>query len=181
MPRTKFQSFIFSLMMVFCMVFCMTVYTNALQTGSLEYSTFLTAIREMWIEFIIVFVLIFFFITKAALKLTNQFVNPKTNNPLASTLATQSFTVAMIVPLITLIATFLHNGPSGAWFVQWLTTAAQCFPAAYILQIFYIGPLVRLLFRKLFAKQLDKEEPAAQTSQDNRAQNNSIQADTVRD
>lgn len=36
MPKTKFQSFIFTLMMVFCMVYCMTVYTVSLNSGGLS-------------------------------------------------------------------------------------------------------------------------------------------------
>ena len=161
MPKTKFQSVVFTLMMVFCMVYCMTVYTIALGTGSLEYGTFALAIREMWPEFVILFVLMFFLITPAARKLTGKYIAPYVKAPLAVTVATQSFTVAITVPVITLIATFLHNGFTGAWFVQWLTTAAQCWPAAYILQVCIVGPFVRFVFRTLFSRQLRKEQPVS--------------------
>ncbi|MGN0969006.1 MAG: hypothetical protein ACI4O3_07015 [Oscillospiraceae bacterium] len=43
MPKTRFQSFIFTLLMVFCMVFCMTVYTIALKMGGLSYPVFALA------------------------------------------------------------------------------------------------------------------------------------------
>lgn len=36
MPKTKFQSLIFTLMMVFCMVYCMTVYAVSLNSGGLS-------------------------------------------------------------------------------------------------------------------------------------------------
>ncbi len=43
------------------MVYCMTVFSLALKTG-LQYTTFLTALKEMWVEYVIVFLLIFFVI-----------------------------------------------------------------------------------------------------------------------
>lgn len=154
MPETKFQSVIFTLMMVFCMVYCMTVYTVALGQGGLTASVFQTAIREMWLEYVIVFLLIFFLITRNAVKFAGQVIDPQKNSPILFTIAVQSFTVMMIVPAITLCATFLHGGMTGSWFTQWLTTAALCFPAAYFLQVFFVGPLVRFLFRTLFRRAL---------------------------
>lgn len=79
MPKTKFQKIIFTAMMVFCMVYCMTVYTIALKFGGLSYQGFTTD-----------------------------------------------------------------------WFPQWVQLAAQCFPAALCLQVFFVGPFVRLVFRTIF-------------------------------
>ena len=159
MPKNKFQSVIFTLMMVFCMVFCMTVYTVALGAGGLTYSVFLIAIKEMWIEYVIVFVLIFFLISPAAVKLGHRFVDQKTDSPLLVIVSIQCFTVMMIVPAITLIVTFIHNGFTAAWFTQWITTAAKCFPAALFLQLFYIGPLVRTIFRAIFDRKTSVAAP----------------------
>ncbi len=152
MPKTKFQSIIFTLMMVFCMVYLMTVYTVSLKIGGLSYQIFVVAVKEMWLEYIIVFVLIFFAITKIALRLTARII-PKNSDtpPILSILATQSFTVCCIVPSITLIATFLHNGFTADWFIRWITSAAQCFPTALCLQIFFAGPLIRTVFRHIFS------------------------------
>lgn len=154
MPKIKFQSFIFTLMMVFCMVFCMTAYTIALKMGGLSYTVFALAIKEMWLEYAIVFCLIFFVISKMAQKLAFRIVTPETDKPIFVILAIQSFTVCLIVPTITLIATFIHNGLTADWFIQWIQQAALCFPAALCLQVFFIGPIVRLLFRTIFSKQL---------------------------
>lgn len=154
MPKTKFQSVIFTLMMVFFMVFSMTVYTISLKMGGLSYVSLALAIKEMWLEYVIVFCLIFFFISKAAQKLAFRIVTPGKDRPIFVILAIQSFTVCLIVPTITLIVTFIHNGITTAWFTQWIQLAFFCFPVALCLQIFFIGPLVRLIFRKLFAKQL---------------------------
>ncbi len=154
MPKTKFQSLIFTLMMVFCMVFCMTAYTIALKMGGLSYTVFAIAIKEMWLEYAIVFCLIFFVISKMAQKLAFRIVTPEADKPIFVILAIQSFTVCLIVPTITLIATFIHNGLTADWFTQWIQQAVLCFPAALCLQIFFIGPFVRLLFRTIFSKQL---------------------------
>lgn len=106
MPKTKFQRIIFTAMMVFCMVFCMTCYTIALKLGGLSYQVFCLAIKEMWVEYFVVFLLIFFVITKAAQKSTARILTPGADKPIFVTIAIQCFTVCLIVPLITLFATF---------------------------------------------------------------------------
>lgn len=158
MPKTKPQSLIFTLMMVFCMVYLMTVYTISDKFGGLSIPIFWIALKEMWIEYVIVFLLIFFVITKLAQKLAFRIVNPVTDKKILIILAIQCFTVCLIVPTITLIAVFIHNGFSTEWFVQWITLAVKCFPVALFLQIFFVGPFVRLLFRTIFKKQLIKSE-----------------------
>ena len=157
MPRTKLQSVIFTAMMVFCMVFCMTCYTIAKKMGGLSYEVFLMAIKEMWIEYVIVFLLIFFLITPVAKKLVLHHFRPGEVNPIFMISSIQCCTVCLIVPSITLIATFLHNGFTAEWFTQWISLAFTCFPCALCLQLFFVGPFVRMLFRTVFRKQLMKE------------------------
>ena len=55
--------------MVFCMVYCMTVYNIALKFGGLNNLVFLLALKEMWLEYVVVFCLIYFVITNTAKKL----------------------------------------------------------------------------------------------------------------
>ena len=55
MPKTKLQSLVFTLMMVFCMVYLMTVYTISDKSGGLSMPIFWTVLKEMWIEYVIVF------------------------------------------------------------------------------------------------------------------------------
>lgn len=151
MPETKFENVIFTMMMVFCMVFSMTVYTLAIQMGGLSSMTFALAIREMWLEYVIVFALIFFVITRTAKKLAFRIVTPGVDKPIFVILSIQCFTVCQIVPVITLIATFLHNGGND-WFTGWIQTAVLCFPMALFLQVFFVGPLVRNVFRMIFRR-----------------------------
>ncbi len=154
MPKTKFQSVIFTAIMAFCMVYCMTVYTITLKYGSLQYQIFFTAIKEMWLEYIVVFCLIFFLITNTAKKLAFRIIKPDSTQPIFVILAIQCFTVCQIVPVITLFATLVHNGISADWFCQWIELAVVCFPMALCLQVFFVGPLVRLIFRNIFKSQI---------------------------
>ncbi len=154
MPKTKFQSVVFTAIMVFCMVYCMTVYTISLGFGGLSGQVFALAIREMWVEYVVVFALIFFVITNNARRLAFRIVTPGKDNPIFIVLAIQCFTVCQIVPVITLFAAFFHGGFTADWFPRWIQLAALCFPAALCLQIFFVGPLVRLIFRTLFRRQL---------------------------
>lgn len=152
MPKTKFQSVIFTLIMVFFMVYSMTAYTISLKMNGLSYQIFAIAIKEMWIEYVIVFCLIFFLITNLAKKLALRIIDPQKIPPIFMILSIQCFTVCLIVPSITLIATFLHNGFQSTWFTSWIQSAVLCFPIALCLQVFFIGPLVRFIFRKIFSK-----------------------------
>ena len=68
------------------------------------------------------------------------------------TLVVQGLTVSMVVQAVTLFASLLHGGVNPGFFPRWIQLAGQCFPAALILQVFYIGPLVRWLFRLLFRR-----------------------------
>ena len=154
MPKTKFQSIIFTAIMVFCMVFCMTTYTIALKFGALSYQVFGLAIKEMWLEYVVVFCLIFFVITNTAKKLAFRTIDPANIQPIFIVLAIQCFTVCQIVPVITLFATLVHNGLTANWFPQWIQLAVTCFPMALCLQIFFVGPFVRSVFRMIFRSQL---------------------------
>ncbi len=150
MPKTKFQSVVFTLMMVFCMVYCMTCYTIAMKFGGLNYQVFALAIQEMWIEYVVVFCLIFFIISKLAMRLAHRIIDPAKNPPIFMILSIQCFTVCLIVPTITLFATFLHGGFTADWFPQWIQLAVLCFPMALCLQVFFVGPFVRFVFRHIF-------------------------------
>ncbi len=155
MPKTKLQSVFFTALMVFCMVYCMTLYSIALKTGSLTYDLFGLALKEMWIEYVIVYILAFFAVSPLAMKLAFRLVNPKEDKPIFVTLSIQVMTVCLMVPTITLIVTFIHNGFTSAWFNQWLVTWVKSFPVALCLQLFLIGPFVRHLFSfglKVFSK-----------------------------
>ena len=150
MPRTKFQNVVFTAIMVFGM----TVYSIAVRTGELTYGTLLTALSEMWIEYIIVFLIVLLFMSKLAAKIAFRFMDPHTDKPMFITLAVQTCMVMLMVPTMTLIVNFVHNRFTADWLPRWLTQWALCLPMAFFWQILYAGPVVRLIFRTIFRKQL---------------------------
>ena len=129
-------------------VYCMTVYAVSLNSGGLSGQVLFASLREMWLEYVIVFLLVFFGVSRLALKLARRLFDPAADKPIFFILAVQCFTVMCVVPVITLAAAFIHGGTQG-WFIRWISTAAVCFPAALILQVFFIGPLVRWVFGKI--------------------------------
>ena len=152
MPKTKFESIVFTLIMVFCMVYCMTTFTISVNAGGFDYPILGEAIREMWLEYVIVFCLAYFIIAHAAQKLAFRFVTPGVDKPIFVIVSIQCMTVCLMVPTITLIATFIHNGFTGKWLVQWISLIATCFPMALCLQLFLVGPFVRFIFRSIFRR-----------------------------
>ena len=64
MPKNKFQEVIFTLIMVFFMVYAMICYNISLNTGSMTNRVFLDAFHELVIMGPIAFILDFFIVSK---------------------------------------------------------------------------------------------------------------------
>lgn len=60
MPKTRFQSVVFTAITAWMMVYCMTLYNTVLATGAFTNKTFLYALRGMWLEYLIIFLCAFF-------------------------------------------------------------------------------------------------------------------------
>ncbi len=161
MPRTKFQNVVFTAIMAFFMVFAMTAYSIAVQSGGLTYGILLAALKEMWTEYVIVFLLVNFLMSKLAVKIAFRFLDPHTDKPMLITVSIQCCMVMLMVPVMTLIVNFIHNGFTADWLPNWLTQWAVCLPMAFFWQILYAGPVVRLIFCTIFRNQLAADEPRA--------------------
>lgn len=154
MPKTKFQNIVFTIIMAVIMVYGMIVYNVALNTGGVTNRTFILALHELYIMAPIAFVLEFFIVEKLATKLAFTFMRP-TDRPQFITYAISTMIVCIMCPTMSLIATLLFKEPSlGAW----VQTFGMNMPMALIWQLLFCGPLVRLIFRTLFHKQLKKEK-----------------------
>ena len=141
MPQTKFQDIIFTIIMVLIFVYVMTFYNAGLE-GDITLSTFGYALTHMWPEVIVVKCLV------------SRLFTPGEDKPIFIILATAGFTVSMMAPMMTLYVSIYHMGITPGLLDHWLTKLIQNFPFALCAQIFYVGPLVRLIFRTLFRKQL---------------------------
>ena len=60
MPKTKMQTIFFTAVTAWFMVYIMTLYNTVLATNQFTNSTFLTALNNMWIEFVIIFLCAYF-------------------------------------------------------------------------------------------------------------------------
>ena len=147
MPKTKFEDAIYTIIMATIMVYGMIVYNVALNTGSVSGQTFLLATHEMIIMVPVAFVLEFFIVGKIAQKLAFTVMKP-TDRPQFITYAISICICCIMCPLMSLVATILFKDTK--MFATWVQTWAMNFPMAICYQMFYCGPLVRLIFRAIF-------------------------------
>ena len=162
MPKTKFQEVIFTIMMVFVMVYAMICYNITLNIGGLNTSVFLSAFHEFVIMAPVAFVLDFFFVGHIAKRTAFPIVNPEKENTFHLVIAISVVSVAWMCPLMSLAATILFKDAGSQFIAVWLQTIALNFPMAFFWQMLYAGPFVRFLFRQIFRER--EKAPAAEKS-----------------
>lgn len=161
MPKTKFQEVIFTIIMVFFMVYAMICYNTALNIGEMKNEVFLSAFKELSSAFKelsfmgpIAFILDFFIIGHIAKKLAFKIVNPAKDNPFFLVLAISAISVIFMCPLMSLTATLIFKNADVEVISVWLETTALNFPMALCWQLFFAGPIVRFIFRHIFRRSL---------------------------
>ena len=147
MPKNKFQDVIFTLIMATVMVYGMVVYNVALNIGGVTGQTFLLALHELPIMVPIAFILEFFIVGKIAQMLAFKVMRPD-DRPQFITYAISICICCIMCPIMSLAATILFKDTKT--FGTWVQTWAMNFPMALLYQMFYCGPLVRLIFRTIF-------------------------------
>ena len=90
MPKNKFQEVIFTIIMVFVMVYAMICYNIVLNTGTMTNETFLLAFHELTFMGPIAFILDFFIIGGLAKKIAFGIVDMRRDNPFHLVLAAQA-------------------------------------------------------------------------------------------
>lgn len=147
MPKTKFENIVFTLFMSFLMVYAMICYNIALNMGGMSNQVFLLAFHELVIMWPVAFILEYFFVDKLAHYFAFKVVTPN-DRPFFITLAISFYIICIMCPIMSLIATLLFKETKT--FGTWIQTWAKNFPMAICYQMFYCGPLVRLIFRTIF-------------------------------
>lgn len=155
MPKTKFESFVFTFITAWMMVYVMTLYNIVLNTGSFTNFTFLIALKSMWIEFVIIFLCAYFLSSHVAKYFAFRVVKPG-DRPIFIIFAIQIFTVVSQVALSSILGTYKGYGFTAQFLPDYLMTYCRNFVMALPLQLFLVGPLARLLFRKIFIKESHK-------------------------
>ena len=151
MPKTKFQDFIFTIIMVIVMVYAMVCYNISINIGGMSNKVFIMALGELPIMGAIAFLLEFLLIGHITKKIAFNMVNRKETKPILMIIIISSLTVCFMCPLMSFFATVLFNY-SGIenLLANWLEITVKNFPMALCWQIFYAGPFVRFIFRKIF-------------------------------
>ena len=152
MPKNKFQDVVFTIIMATIMVYGMVVYNVALNTGAVTGKTFLMALHQLPIMVPIAFVLEFFVVGKIARQLAFLVMRPD-DRPQFITYAISICICCIMCPIMSLAATILFKETKS--FGTWVQTWAMNFPMAICYQMFYCGPLVRLIFRSIFKEKKD--------------------------
>ena len=158
MPKTKFQDFIFTIIMVIVMVYAMVCYNIAFDKG-MGNDIFLLAFKELPIMGAVAFLLEFFAVGKLTQKITFKLFDPKSTNPFVITLVISSVTVAFMCPLMSFIASLLFGFQDTTHIIpNFCRICVRNFPMALCWQIFYAGPFTRFIFRLIFKKQLKEDK-----------------------
>ena len=120
MPKTKFENFIFTVIMAFIMVYAMICYNIALNIGGLKDQVFLMAFGELKIMWPVAIILEMFVMERPVLFLTKRVITP--DMPFIWILLIRcSLTVCLMCPAMSLVATILFKDFSTAGFVSvWL-------------------------------------------------------------
>ncbi|WP_333636121.1 DUF2798 domain-containing protein [Ruminococcus sp.] len=156
MPKNLFQEIVFTVLMVFVMVYAMICYNIALNMGGMSNAVFLKAFHELLIMAPIAFVLDFFAVGKIAKKKAFSIVDVRKDNPFHLVLAISVISVIFMCPLMSLAATLLFKDAGREVIAVWLETTAMNFPMALCWQLFFAGPIVRFVFGLIFREREQK-------------------------
>lgn len=151
MPRTRLESAIFTAITAWFMVYIMTLYNTVMTMGTFTNSTFLTALKGMWLEYIIIF-LCAYFISGHIAKYFAFHVVQQDDRLIAIIFAIQVFTVVSQVALASILGVYHGYGFSSQFVPDYLTTYCKNFIMALPAQLFIAGPIARLIFRSIFLK-----------------------------
>ena len=158
MPKTKLQDAVFSIMMATAMAYAMEVYNFSLQNGGGSGALFVSALKDLILMVPIVILLEKLLVGKLAHKCAMKIFRSQKDNPFLLTILISCFTVWIMCPLMSAVATLLFKHPGIQFFPVWIDTTAHNFPMAFFWQLFFAGPIVRFLFRCIFARSLKAQE-----------------------
>ena len=143
------------------MAYGMEVYNVALKEGGLFQMTnqvFLGALLETAYMWILVFLFSSLWGNRLGHRLASKICQPQ-DNPFLHTLFISGCTVLVMCPTMSMVAAILFSVVlgGGSWSqlpAYWVATVLKNFPMALLWNLFAAGPVSRLLFRRIFARQL---------------------------
>ncbi|MBD5159816.1 MAG: hypothetical protein HDT23_06205 [Ruminococcus sp.] len=179
MPQSKFQRMMFALITVIITVHAYVFYSLYVINGSMFMeitgeSGVIRAINAMggvavlgknvpiWavvlIEFVCAYVLEILVGSPLSFKLACKVFNPAETHPVMFETSIICATVGIMCPVMSFIASILYY-PYGmsdfnifTLLANWLKLVCYNFPFAYFSQLFFIQPIVRTIFKKIFVR-----------------------------
>ncbi len=187
MPRNQFQRMVFALITVVITVHAYVFYSLYVIHGNMFMQIsgetgVLAAIHKIggvpvfgapvpiWavvlIEFVLAYSLENLLGAPLSFKLACKNFNPRETHPVLFETAIICATVGIMCPAMSFIAAFLYyNYAAGfnMWtlLAEWLKLMCYNFPFAFFTQLFLIQPLVRSIFKTIFAKDIRERNSAA--------------------
>lgn len=180
MPNNRFQRLIFALITVVITVHAYVFYSLYVINGSFfmgltgkdsvlaavnalggvpAFGTKLPIWAIILIEFAFAYSLEVFVGSPLSFKLASRVFDPRTTHPILFETAIISATVAIMCPLMSLIAAVIYYPyymPRGFHFftllANWLKLVCYNFPFAFFTQLFFIQPFVRTVFKLIFLR-----------------------------
>jgi hypothetical protein len=202
MPQNQFQRMVFAFLTVLITVHGYVFYSlyvlngNTLMNLTGE-SSVLAAIRAnggvymfgtylpIWavilVEFCFAYALENLIGSPLSFRLACRVFDPRKNHPMIFETAIICATVGIMCPAMSFLAAWFYY-PYYAGFniftllANWLKLVCFNFPFAYFTQLFFIQPLVRVLFKLIFSKQIK-----ARADKANEAENNGLEKDRPTD
>lgn len=180
MPRNQFQRMVFAFLTVVVTVHSYVFYSLYVVNGGIlkeitGTTSVLAAVNaqggvmlagkmlSIWaiviIEFAFAYLLEIFIGSPLSFKLACKVFNPKETHPVLFETAIICATVGIMCPTMSFIAAFLYY-PYYAGFsvftllADWLKLVCFNFPFAFFTQLFFIQPLIRTVFKMIFAKDI---------------------------
>ncbi|MGE4385442.1 MAG: hypothetical protein AB7E39_06230 [Endomicrobiaceae bacterium] len=152
MPKTKFQEFIFTAVMVIVMVYFITLYNSVLNSG-FSFNIFVHALFIIWPEVLVAFILQKFFVSGIVLKSFPYIVsNFNIEHPFFISVVRCVCTLLFMLPCMTLYVSVIHNGFHPGLLSVWAGNMLRNSIFVLFLQIFFAGPFVRFVFRTIYEK-----------------------------
>lgn len=152
MPRTKFEKVVFTLLTVTITVHLFVFYNLAIEMGGMSNQVFIESRKIIFIEFIFALGLQLFIAGPASLKIAFNIVHPQKDKMYIVSTVISCSTMILMCPMMTFVATVIHDGLSVEFVAQWMQKIVINFPFAFFTQLFFIQPLVRFIFSAIFRK-----------------------------
>jgi hypothetical protein len=192
MPQNQFQRMVFAFLTVVITVHGYVFYSLYVLNGTVlmettGQSSVLAAIRAnggvymfgqmlpIWavilIEFCFAYALENLIGSPLSFRLACRVFDPTKNHPMIFETAIICATVGIMCPAMSFLAAWFYYPYYSGFHIltllaNWLKLVCCNFPFAYFSQLFFIQPLVRVLFKVLFAKQIKAREEKAHAAEE---------------